>query len=70
MRGWIEVVDYEHDGDIRYTMNELLAIDPSVVLVDHRVYQEDPDADCPTCELIVEFDGKYYDQLKEIGLLC
>ena len=57
------VPDYEHDGDIRHEMSLINKVDPSAKLLDHWETKEDPEADCETCEMEVEFD---YDKLSEL----
>ena len=56
MKGYFYVTDYEHEGDIRRDMARVKEVDPTATILRTDISKEDPEADCETCEVTIEFD--------------
>ena len=63
--GYFYVADYDHQGDIDRCLDKVKEIDPSYIRKDIKIYKEDPEADCETCEIHIEFD---YAKVNELCL--
>lgn len=66
----IEIVDYEHEGDVRYALNELSNIDPNYTYVRKYVSREDPESDCDQCEIEVIVNEDKLNEIKDNFTVC
>lgn len=64
-KGYFSVVDYEHQGDINRDMARAIKIDPTCEQLHVDISKEDPEADCETCVVTIEFDYSKVNAFKQ-----